>query len=247
MKAHYDSSFYARRETNTRPSAEALLAVVRELAPVRSVVDVGCGVGTWLDVFQSAGVDDIFGVEGDWLDPRQLRIPIDRFRAHDLCQPLDLGRTFDLAMSLEVAEHLPSEAAAPFVASLTRHASIVLFAAAVPYQGGEHHVNEQWPEYWAELFAKAGYAVADPIRPRVWNNPAVRFWYAQNTLLYVRRDRLTDLPALAAEVERTDPRRLSLVHPRLYERNSDLRRQSLRKVLAALPHLLTRGLRRRTS
>lgn len=246
MNRPYAKGFYRSRDDSTRASAEAVVPLMVDWVGPRSVVDVGCGVGTWLDVFRASGVEDVFGVEGSWVDPSALVIPRARFLAHDLRRPLELGRTFDLALSLEVAEHLPPESAETLVGSLVRLAPVVLFSAAVPFQGGRHHVHERWPEYWAGLFADVGYAVADAVRPRVWNTPGVKVWYAQNSLLYVRRDRLADLPRLAAEVTRTDPERLAMAHPRLYERNSDLRRQSLGDVLAVLPHLVGRAVRRRS-
>lgn len=243
----YTTAFYQRRDANTRASAEAVVAPVVELVAPRSVVDVGCGVGTWLDVFRRAGVEDVFGLEGHWLDPARLEIPRERFLAHDLRQPVALGRRFDLAVSLEVAEHLPAACAQTFVDSLTGLAPVVLFSAAVPFQGGQHHVHERWPSWWAERFATRGYAVADAVRPVVWERPEVRVWYAQNTLLYVHRDYLARHPRLAAAVEATDRRRLDVVHPRLYERNSDPRRLSLRVVLPLLPRLVAAALRRRLS
>jgi SAM-dependent methyltransferase len=243
--APYTPDFYRRRDDNTRASAEAVVPLVLELTAARSVVDVGCGVGTWLDVFRRAGVDDVFGVEGDWVDRERLVVPDDRFRARDLRSPLDLGRRFDLAVSLEVAEHLPPECAAAFVDSLTALAPVVLFSAAVPFQGGRGHLNERWPSWWAELFAGRGYAAADAVRPALWNRPEVRVWYVQNTLLFVDREHLATRPRLAAAVAATDSRRLDLVHPRLYERNSDPRRLSLRTVLGVLPRLAAAAVRRR--
>jgi len=240
----YGSSFYRQRDQDTRASAEAVVPVVQELGPFRSVIDVGCGVGTWLSVFAESGADEVFGVEGDWLDTSLLEIPEERFRSHDLRQPLHLDRTFDLAMSLEVAEHLPPESAEGFVALLTRLAPVVLFSAAIPFQGGQNHVNERWPGYWAELFDRAGFAVADAVRRHVWQDPRVLPWYAQNTLLFVRRDVLESRPQLAAEVEATDPRHLALVHPSFYERKSDPRRQSLSKIVRALPGRLRLALGR---
>lgn len=241
----YEADFYRRRDRNTRASAVAVVAVMQALGPFRSVVDVGCGVGTWLAAFQEAGAEEVFGVEGEWLDPARLEIPRHCFLAHDLRRPLSLERRFDLAMSLEVAEHLPAECAEGFVATLTRLAPVVLFSAAIPFQGGTGHVHERWPDYWAGLFDAAGYAVADAVRRHVWNDPEVRPWYAQNALVYVDRRHLADHPRLAAEVERTDRRQLALVHPRLYERNSDPHRWSLRTVLRALPRLLTGAVHRR--
>lgn len=241
----YTTDFYRRRDDNTRASAEAMVPLVLELCEPRSVVDLGCGVGTWLDVFRQHGVEDVFGLEGDWVDRERLVIPRDRFLACDLRSPVDLGRRFDLAASLEVAEHLPPGCAAAFVDSLTTLAPVVLFSAAVPFQGGRDHLNERWPSWWAELFAARGYAAADVVRPALWNRPEVRVWYAQNTLLYVDREHLAQRPRLAAAVAATDPARLDLVHPRLYERNSDPQRLSLRTVLGALPRLVAAAVRRR--
>jgi SAM-dependent methyltransferase len=207
----YGPDFYAHRDQDTAPSAEAVLSAVLEvLPPIRSAVDVGCGVGTWLACLKGKGVAEVFGVDGPWLDPARLIIPRDAFVQADLGLPLRLERRFDLALSLEVAEHLPPERAGSFVADLCALADCVLFAGAVPHQGGTGHVNEQWQEYWAGLFDALGYAPVDAVRPRVWSNEAVRVWYRQNTLLYVRRPRLGEVKAPAA----AGP--LSVVHPALY-------------------------------
>ena len=187
---------------------------VLELLRPRSVVDVGCGCGTWLAVFRRHGVEDVLGIDGDYVDREQLDIPREQFFPHDLMTRLRLGRTFDLAMSLEVAEHLPPEAATGFVASLTRLAPRVLFSAAVPHQGGEGHVNRQWPAYWAELFGAHGYVAIDCFRRGLWLDERVEWWYAQNVLLYVRRDRLDE--ALERELARLEDHTLPLVHPGLY-------------------------------
>jgi SAM-dependent methyltransferase len=149
--------------------------LVLQLLPVRSVVDVGCGDGSWLAVFRELGVDEILGVDGEYIDREILQIPQDCFQAVDLSKPFDLGRVFDLAISLEVAEHLPSESAPVFVESLTRAAPLVLFSAAIPFQGGVHHVNEQWPDKWAGLFRGHDYVPVDFLRKRIWRNDAVEF------------------------------------------------------------------------
>jgi SAM-dependent methyltransferase len=114
---------------------------------VRSVVDFGCGSGVWLAAWQRLVVDDVIGVDGEQARS-SLKISAERFLAADLRKPIRLGRRFDLAQSLEVAEHLPPQSASVFVETLTTHAPLILFSAAVPGQGGEHHVNEQPPEYW---------------------------------------------------------------------------------------------------
>src|SRR6185436_10775009 len=94
-----------------RSSAQVIIPLVMELLPVQSVVDLGCGIGTWLSVFRERGACDFLGIDGDYVEIDQLEIPRECFWPHDLRQPLNLERRFDLAVSLEVAEHLPAEAA----------------------------------------------------------------------------------------------------------------------------------------
>src|SRR5215469_304150 len=168
MTQLYDRRFYDVQSVGSRRSAGAVVPLVmRLLAPV-SVCDVGCGIGTWLSVFQEHGVRSILGIDGAHVALEMLQIPPDDFRTSDLALPLELDRRFDLAISLEVAEHLPEASAAGFVKSLTAIAPVVLFSAAVPGQGGTGHINEQWQDYWADLFAREGFVPVDAIRPAIW-------------------------------------------------------------------------------
>ncbi len=214
----YPREFYRSLADGAARSAEVIVPIVLRLVDVRAVVDVGCGLGSWLLVFQRLGINDVIGIDGDDVDSADLVLPAERFVRRDLTQSLDVGRGFDLAVSLEVAEHLPPSRADTFVESLARLAPVVLFSAAIPFQGGFHHVNEQWPEYWLERFIRYGFLAIDAIRPEVWQDDRVDWWYAQNTLLFVRRDMLDHGPALARALEHTDVRRLAVVHPRNYAR-----------------------------
>jgi hypothetical protein len=163
-------------------------------------------------VFEEHGVADVFGVDGPYvLDA--LEIPASAFLSHDLTTPLHLGRQFDLVVSLEVGEHLASEFADGFVASLVAHGPAVLFSAAIPFQGGPGHVNEAWQSSWATRFAAHGYVPVDAIRRAVWADDQVAFWYAQNIILYVDAEVHS---RLLASVGAAGP--LDVVHPRLLER-----------------------------
>jgi SAM-dependent methyltransferase len=251
----YSRQFFADHAIEGRRSAEAVVPLVLELVEPRSVVDLGCGAGVWLAAFARHGVDDILGVDGDWVPDDVLEIPREHFVSSRLDQPLRLDRRFDLAVSLEVAEHLPESAARQFVETVVGLAPCVLFSAAVPQQGGRQHLNEQWPDYWAALFGEHGYVVVDAIRPVVWSNPRVTYWYRQNTLLYVREDVCAGRPALARARERTLESMLSLVHPELlaraaaepdeHVRRRTAREHSLRELVYASPYVVGRSLRAR--
>ena len=228
--ASYTSEYYKILADESRWSADRVLPVLLESASVVSALDVGCGIGTWLAALQDLGVEDVVGIDGDYIERDLLQFASERFVPLDLEESFDLGRGFDLVISMEVAEHLAPEAADDFVGSLVRHAPTILFSAAIPRQGGTHHVNEQWPAYWAEKFRQHDYLAVDAIRPRIWTDPAVGFWYAQNTILYIRPDHLPD--SLRSRVV-DDLARLSIVHPRQFsavtEPPSPPRRRSVRE------------------
>lgn len=199
MKPHpYDAAYYVLEGPAANlQSARIVVPILVSLVQPRSVVDVGCGSGAWLSAFHENGVKRILGLDGDHVDPSWLVIPKECFRSVDLTKPFDVDGKFDLALSLEVAEHLPKRMARDFVRRLMNLAPFVVFSAAVPFQGGVHHVNEQWPEFWQELFAKGGYRSLDLIRKKIWKNPEVKYWYRQNMLLFAREDLIPDNPILA--------------------------------------------------
>ena len=206
-----------------------------DIVPVLSAVDVGCGVGTWLSVFQKYGVKEIFGIEGNWVPKKYLVIEEKNFLNHDLNKPLKLDKKFDLAISLEVAEHIPASNTLLFIDTLTSLAPAILFSAAIPGQGGIGHVNEQWPDYWVEMFAKKGYESVDIIRRKIWNEKRVAWWYAQNTLLFLRNETLLNI-----HLERSDENQiLRVIHPGNYE--NVLKRSTwtflLKKTIKSILHL----------
>jgi SAM-dependent methyltransferase len=201
-------------EGKNRHAAQVILGMLfKEFMP-KSVLDVGCGLGTWLSVAHRLGVGDVLGVDGSWLDKARLRISEDLVRILDLEKSFDLGRRFDMAICLEVAEHLDAKAAAGFVASLTAHADIILFSAAIPLQGGHHHVNEQWPAYWCTLFEEQGFETLDAIRAPIWTDNSIHVWLRQNALLIVKKHLATGDGIFSKLLKHTPP--LSIVHPEVY-------------------------------
>lgn len=197
-------------------SAERIFDIVFEFHRPTSLLDVGCGLGTWLNVARSRGVEDVCGVEGVWLDIAKLRIDPTCVQTLDLEQGFDLGRQFDLVISLEVAEHLSEDAAERFIATLVRHGQRVLFSAAIPYQGGHHHVNERFLPYWAELFARFGYRLLNVIRGKIWDDQSVLWWLRQNVVLFVDEKLIVTDDRLRSAVVAGADYPLSVVHPEVY-------------------------------
>lgn len=202
----YSKDFFSSQQEGSRRSAQIVLPIVLDRVKPRKVIDVGCGVGTWAAELLAKSID-VIGLDGSYIDPAQLQIAPERFVAVDLehLPSASTFGTFDLAICLEVGEHLRPERAGDLVGFLTSVAPAVLFSAAIPGQGGNNHLNEQWQSHWIERFSAHGFGYADLIRPVVWDNPEVECWYAQNSLLFLKG--LTSPEGVMP----TD-----IVHPRLF-------------------------------
>ena len=176
MTSLYGREFFAGRSPTVIRSADVVAPIIHTLFAPSSVLDVGCGKGEWMSAFSALGAS-VFGVDIAAPDG-------DLYLCHDLTTHFDLGRTFDLAVCLEVGEHLPEDAADTLVDSLVRHSDRVLFSAAVVGQEGVGHINCQPHEYWHDKFAARGYAMDDPVRPLMAGDQRVSPWYRDNIFVY---------------------------------------------------------------
>jgi len=168
-----------------------------------SLLDVGCGRGTWIKAAKESGVKECFGVDGVDITTDDLLFRKENFLHQDLTKPWDLKRRFDLVLCLEVAEHLDKGFAPILIDALTKHSDRIVFSAACPGQPGQHHVNCQWPEYWQRLFNDFGFVCQDEIRWKIWANSQIEPWYRQNLFVAVKN------PLLAGR----EARLASVVHP----------------------------------
>ena len=212
----YSKQYYQEKQKSSLQSAQEVVPLVLELIQPLNVIDIGCGIGIWLSVFKEHGVEEVWGIDGEWVDEDMLHIPREQFMSVDLSKTFIIGRQFDLVVSLEVAEHLPFECSETFVDSLTHLGPVILFSAALPLQGGVDHLNEQWPDYWAKHFFNRGYLAIDCLRKKIWQNENVECWYTQNIFFYVKKDYLKNNSLLQKEYEYQTLYSLSIVHPRHY-------------------------------
>ncbi len=253
----YNRRFYLDEQKGSLESARQIIPYVLRYIEPGCVVDVGCGIGTWLSVFKSFGIREILGVDGDHVERDLLLIEEAEFVPHDLSRAFHSEKKFDLAVSLEVAEHLPATSAGTLVDTLTRLAPVVLFSAAIPAQGGLNHVNEQWPAYWTTLFAERGFIAIDCLRGEIWNLEGIKPHYAQNILFFVQESRVRDFPRLeAAREPGSSAVPMPLVHPGIFAYRVNqlmLARElkpgnvSLLEVVMAIPTLAAFQIRSRVS
>lgn len=205
-------------EIHNFSAAEQILPLLLRLKTVNSILDIGCGTGTWLCVANKLGVPNILGIDGVDLNDSELNISANDFIRQDLSIPFKLDKNFDMLLCLEVAEHLPEESSETLIDTLTSHCDFIIFSAAIPGQGGQNHINEQWPEYWQKLFLKKGYYPCGILRDLFWDNSKVEWWYKQNMLIYAPKNILSALNL------KDEKKVTSIIHPDLF--NNKLQRIS---------------------
>jgi len=116
-----------------------------------SYLDLGSGTGAMVNMARKVGLD-AYGVD-------VINGPEHWFVHADLNRPLTLDRRFALVTCLEVAEHLDDGAAPVLVDTIARHVApggILVFSAAPPGQGGEHHTNLLPAYVWRSLLHERG-------------------------------------------------------------------------------------------
>ena len=219
QKKLYDKKFYENNKNNAKlRSVDIVLAEVLTIIPAcHSAVDFGCATGTWLKGLEKYDITDIRGYDGKWVDQSKLLIQKEAFFEIDFDKPMEIDRKFDLAISIEVGEHLHESSADSFIENITKSADFVLFSAAIPYQGGKNHVNEQWPEYWDKKFNRFGYVCIDSIRKKLWNNYEVIDFHRQNILFFVNKKRMDEINVSLTDICWDNPP-MSLIAPDSYLR-----------------------------
>lgn len=176
----FSNEIYNEIRAGCRESANLIAPMIWHMLHPGRVIDVGAGEGWFASAFARYGCD-VIAVD---LEDPAVRAP-GRF-TYMVADVTEMGYVgdFDLAVCVEVAEHLPEEQAKPLVERLCSLAPKVLFSAAIPGQGGHGHLNEQWPVYWAWLFAACDFGTSDDLRWQIWTDERIEPWYRQNLMLY---------------------------------------------------------------
>lgn len=184
----YDNNFYKRHTEGSKNSAEIILNLLFKIYKPLSVVDFGCGYGGWLMAAEKLGSKILKGFDGDWITKKNILSKNIEFVQVNMYEDFEIDKKYDLAISLEVAEHLSERYAKLFIDKLCKASDVILFSAATKFQGGTNHINEQDQSYWINLFKTNRYDCFDIIRPIIWENKDVEWWYKQNIFLFIRQN-----------------------------------------------------------
>jgi cyclopropane fatty-acyl-phospholipid synthase-like methyltransferase len=238
-KHPYSKAFYFAQTRSASLAASKYANIIKSYYHPTSVIDFGCGHGSWLKSFdESFSVSELVGVDGSWnssenMPDEKIRfIPLDLASSNVLPSP----KRFDLAMSVEVAEHLPKASAESFVDLISSCSDVVVFGAAITLQGGINHINEQFPSYWAEIFLARKYYPFDIFRQVVWDDFDIPFWYKQNTFLYVKQNSELFKYLLTINIYPIENTQfMNAIHPEFYIRRSNPIRSCVDSLAKIIP------------
>jgi hypothetical protein len=236
----YSDEFYKLQVGNSYASAIKFARTIANHLSINSLLDVGCGRGAWIrafcEVFSIDNLtDSVLGIDGPWNSGKELMADFRYLSCNlDCCSKISLNRSFDLAISLAVAEHLSITSGEHLVNLLCRHSDVVIFSAATVSQGGIGHINEVYPSAWAKVFQANGFSVYDLFRPLLIGDVNICPWYTQNAFLYVK-----DTSPFAHELSLSSISPLqNLKFMDMYHYELFARRSSLRGVLIYILHVL---------
>jgi hypothetical protein len=201
----YDYKFADAVTEDSRKSAAQIIPYLVDQYRPKSIVDVGCCQGVWLAEAKAYGVKFVLGIDGPHIRREALCIDESEFLASDF--ECDFPKThiiFDMALCLEVAEHLTPGCGDRLVEWLCSHAKVIVWSAAIPGQAGVNHINEQWPSVWLPKFGKWGFYPSLKIRDHFWYAPSVSMCIRQNIMIY------------ACYRSPDDGRPIDIVHPQVY-------------------------------
>lgn len=140
-----------------------MMAIMSVLGIPPSHLDVGSGTGAMVNIARKCG-SDAWGIDllprPDWA----------HLIEHDLTEPIDLGRKFNLITSVEVAEHIPIQGVEVYLDTIAKHAeqgTVLVFSAAMPGQQGDGHVNCQPAEYWRAKLDARGFRWNDTLTYKI--------------------------------------------------------------------------------
>jgi SAM-dependent methyltransferase len=189
-KTAYDSDYYdSVVEGPAVRSADVIAESIMASLHPNTIVDIGCGTGALLESFRRKRCT-VFGLEYSDAALEYCRMRELEVKKFDVRKDtIDLKDHFDVAISMEVAEHIPAKNADRYIALLTSLSNTIIFTAAHPGQGGTDHLNEQPPSYWKAKFRKFGFVFDEMLSlqlQKVWEDSgSVMIWYCQNLMVFV--------------------------------------------------------------
>lgn len=191
LTGNYDANYFRHINQEEGPQAERLAELLQSMYKPKSVADIGCATGLYLAPFHKKGID-VVGIDyaPDVIDKSVLQIPKSKVKVADITKKPPKMKKSDLAICLEVFEHIPATGADTAIKFLTKTSDTIVFSAAQVGQGGEGHINCQPKSYWAEKFWENGFILDIKATKELILTMANGYhmgWFVKNAGVYVKR------------------------------------------------------------
>lgn len=166
-------------ESNKHCCDESLLKMLIKIFDVSTVVDIGCGDGSYTKGFIEKGIDCI-GYDGNPLTPE---LTGGLCGIKDFSQKVNIGK-FDLVLSLEVGEHIPLEYEQVFIDNICRSSKKwICLSWGIPGQPGYGHVNCKSNEYVISEMTKRGF-IFDKKRSNKLRDKSIFDWFKNSIMVF---------------------------------------------------------------
>ncbi len=156
----YNDKYYERHFAQYRKWENKIGEYLYEELKPNSVLDLGCGVGSYLEGFLNAGCKNLLGIELSFSDVE--KYIVEDIRSHiiegDVTTSLNLNRKFDCVISFEVGEHIAPYGTEKFIDNLILCSDrYIILTAAPPGQRGTGHINLRSKDFWIESIVSKGF------------------------------------------------------------------------------------------
>jgi len=156
LEVFYDDKYYDFSKDVTAGFVKEFVQMLVEDFKPKSVLDVGCGMGLYVNEFDKLGID-VQGFDGSPAAIRQTVAKKNLVWQEDIRDLDTSDKKYDMVLCVEVAEHIPKKYANKLVKHLTSAGDLVIFSASPKGLGGTNHINEQPIEYWLDKFGDCGF------------------------------------------------------------------------------------------
>jgi|TARA_Y100000310_G_C20677417_1_gene813886 hypothetical protein len=155
----YNHRYYKRHLDQYREWEIGLVQDLIERYQIKSMIDFGCAVGSFLEGAYLVGLKKLVGIEINYQISKQYTHEsiVSLIKELDMTKPVELG-TFDCGWSFEAAEHINPEGTDQFIDNLVNSSDrMIIMTAASAGQGGTGHINLKPKDFWIESISKHGF------------------------------------------------------------------------------------------
>jgi len=158
-----------------------------------SILDLGCGVGSYIEGALLAGCKKVLGIELNFDNAKEYFTDLicPYIISGDVTINLKLQCKFDCVISFEVGEHIEPDGTQGFINNLTSYTNkYIIFTAASPGQRGTGHINLLDKNIWIESVVKKGFVYRGDLVDKCkidWKEFNVESYIIKNLMIF-RKD-----------------------------------------------------------